>query len=253
MKIVETPPTAPRMPDPIAQGSMIPTLDRQGAVWLFVDEVTSKYLDAVPGRTALEIAAGYGHMVVSALERGARRIWANEIDAGQLAIIQSRTPAKYRDRLDCYLGAFPEAVDFEASSLDCIYSARLFHFFDAEQIRSGLRKVHTWLRPDGEVFLVNDAVYRSVFKPLIPLYEQRIAAGDVWPGHFANVRSCIPPALNPEQFPKTMNFLDPAVLERELSRAGFEVVSAGFYPYTGSFEPGRLDGREIVGVVARRI
>ena len=241
------------MPDPIADGSMIPTLDRQGAVWLFVDEVTSMYLNAVRGRTALEIAAGYGHTVVSAFEHGARRICANEVDAGQLAIIQSRTPSTYRDRLDCCLGAFPEAVDFGVSSLDCIYSARLFHFFEAERISSGLRKIHTWLRPGGELFLVNDAIYRTVFRPLIPLYEQRIAAGEVWPGYFADVRSCIPRELNPEQFPKAMNFLDPTVLERELSRAGFDVLATGFHPYTGSFEPGRLDGREIVGAVARKI
>jgi polyketide synthase PksJ len=116
-----------------------------------------------------------------------------------------------------------------------------------------LRKIHNWLRPGGELFLVNDAIYRSVFKPLIPLYEQRVEAGDAWPGHFADVRSCIPRELNPEQFPKAMNFLDPTVLQRELSHAGFEVVAAGFYPYTGSFEPGRLDGREIVGAVARKI
>ncbi len=232
---------------------MIPTLDRQGAVWLFVDEVTNMYLDAVRGRTALEIAAGYGHAAVSALEHGADRVWANEVDAGQLAIIQSRTPSRYRDKLACCLGAFPEAVDFEASSLDCIYSARLFHFFDAERVRAGLRKVHAWLRPGGELFLVNDAIYRTVFKPLIPLYEQRIAVGEAWPGHFADIRSCIPRELNPEQFPKAMNFLDPTVLRRELTHAGFEVVAARFYPYTGTFELGRLDGREIVGAVARKI
>lgn len=211
----------PQMPDPIAQGSMIPTLDRQGAVWLFVDEVTSMYLNAVRGRAALEIAAGYGHTVVSALERGAERICANEVDAGQLGIIQSRTPLKYRDKLDCCLGAFPESVDFEASSLDCIYSARLFHFFDAEQVRAGLRKIHSWLRPGGGLFLVNDAIHRTVFRPLIPLYEQKVAAGEAWPGYFADVRSCIPRELNPEQFPKAMNFLDPTLLRRELHPCGF--------------------------------
>ena len=46
-----------------------------------------------------------------------------------------------------------------------------------------------------------------------------------------------------------MNFLDPAVLTRELQRAGFHVLTAGFYPYTGNFALGRLDGRELAGAI----
>ena len=46
-----------------------------------------------------------------------------------------------------------------------------------------------------------------------------------------------------------MNFMDPTVLTRELSRADFKVVTAGFYPYTGNFAPGRLDGREIAAAI----
>jgi hypothetical protein len=46
-----------------------------------------------------------------------------------------------------------------------------------------------------------------------------------------------------------MNFMDPTVLTRELNRAGFKVLAAGFYPYTGNFAPGRLDGREIAAAI----
>jgi len=46
-----------------------------------------------------------------------------------------------------------------------------------------------------------------------------------------------------------MNFMDPTVLTRELHRVGFKVVTAGFYPYTGYFALGRLDGREIAAAI----
>ena len=49
-----------------------------------------------------------------------------------------------------------------------------------------------------------------------------------------------------------MNFIDPAVLARELKRAGFEIEAAAFYPYTGNFALGRLDGREIAGAIGRK-
>jgi hypothetical protein len=74
-------------------------------------------------------------------------------------------------------------------------------------------------------------------------------AGDKWPGFIKDVDSCIPEYLHPERFPKIMNFMDPTVLTRELNRAGFKVVTAGFYPYTGNFAPGRLDGRELTAAI----
>ena len=241
----------PRMPDPIENNSLIPTLDRQGAIWLYIDEVTQAYLDFAEQTKGvlLEIAAGYGHIVIKALEAGAAKVYANEIDAAQLAIIKSRTPLEYSRILVCCLGQFPEHVDFPDACFDGIYNARLFHFFDGERIRASITKFYRWLKPGGQVFLVNDAVYRTIFKPLIPVYEKRVAAGAEWPGFFENIGSCIPEYLHPETFPKTMNFMDPTVLTRELHRATFEVVTAGFYPYKGNFAPGRLDGREIAAAI----
>jgi hypothetical protein len=65
----------PRMPDPVENNSFISTLDRQGAIWLYIDEITQAYLDFA-GQTKgslLEVAAGYGHIVIKALEAGAER------------------------------------------------------------------------------------------------------------------------------------------------------------------------------------
>src|SRR5262245_13132005 len=108
----------PRMPEPVENNSFIPTLDRQGAIWLYVDEITQAYLDFA-GRTKgtlLEIAAGYGHIVIKALEAGAGKVFANEIDAEQLAIIKSRIPAAYAGQLVSCLGQFPEHLEFPPSS-----------------------------------------------------------------------------------------------------------------------------------------
>ena len=123
----------PRMPDPVENNSFIPTLDRQGAIWLYVDEITQAYLDFAgqTNGTLLEIAAGYGHVVIKALEAGAGKVFANEIDADQLAIIKSRTPAPYSGQLVCCLRQFPEHIEFPDACFDGIYNARLFHFFAA--------------------------------------------------------------------------------------------------------------------------
>jgi SAM-dependent methyltransferase len=245
----------PTMPAPVANDSFIPTLDGQGAIWLYTDEITKTYLDFVKQTKGitLEVAAGYGHVVIKALEAGASKMYANEIDARQLAIIQARTPVEYANRLVCCLGQFPEHLDFPDSSFDGIYNARLFHFFEGDQVRAGLVKFYRWLKPGGRVFLVNDAIYRTIFKPLIPVYEKQVAQGCEWPGLIKDVRSCIPVNLHPQTFPAKMNFMDPTVLTRELKRAGFKVVEAGLYPYTGNFALGRLDGREIAGAIGEKV
>ncbi len=137
-----------------------------------------------------------------------------------MAIIESRTPAQYAERLISCLGQFPEQLDFPCASFDGIYNARLLHFFDGGRLRAGLAKFHQWLKPGGRLFLVNDSVYRTIFSPLIAAYEKRVAAGDEWPGFIEDVASCISECLPPDAFPKTMNFLDPAVLSRELTLAG---------------------------------
>jgi len=241
------------MPQPIENGALIPTLDRQGAVWLFEDEITRRYLSFVaPHKTVLEIAAGYGHVVLKALEAGAAEVTANEIDAEQLAIIRQRIPPRYARQLQCSFGQFPEALTFAANTFDAVYCARLLHFFEGARVRAGIERIQSWLRPGGKVFLVNDAVYRSIFRPLIPRYEEHVAAGAAWPGYFEDVRWCIPQRMNPQQYPATMNFLDPAVYVREFTRTGLATEAAAFYPYTGGLAVARLDGREIAGAIGVR-
>jgi hypothetical protein len=70
------------------------------------------------------------------------------------------------------------------------------------QIRAGPAKFYSWLKPGGRVFLVNDAIYRAIFKPLIPAYEQRLASGDEWPGLIEDVASCISKYVPRRDFPR---------------------------------------------------
>ena len=52
------------------------------------------------------------------------------------------------------------------------------------------------------MFLVNDAIYRAIFKPLIPAYEQRLASEDEWPGLIEDVASCISKYVPRRDFPR---------------------------------------------------
>jgi len=213
----------PRMPEPVENGMMIPTLDHQGWIWLYRDEVTNSYIDFAAGTkgSMLEAGAGYGHIVLEVLKEGARVI-AVEISEEQLAIIKRRVADSRLTGLETIRAEFPEELDMPEESVDGVLVSRLFHFFTGDRIRESLRKIHSWLKPGGKVFIVTDSVYRTIFKELIPQYEKNAADGVEWPGWVEEVRSLVPGGrIDPETQPLAMNFTDPAIMRRELVLAGF--------------------------------
>lgn len=241
----------PQMPTPIENGMMMPTLDRQGWIWLYKDEVAELYVGFASETKGLmlEIGAGYGHIVLEVLKKGARVI-AVDVSQGQLEIIKSRTAASGLSGLEVIKAEFPEELDLPAESIDGVLISRVFHFFSGERIRQSLRMVHSWLRTGGKIFIVNDSVYRTIFKELIPRYENNVADGMEWPGWVDNVRKFIPRSrLDPNTQPLAMNLTDPGIWRRELVLAGFEVEVSSFFKYPADPDYARLDGREIVGAV----
>ena len=245
----------PRMPEPIENGMLVPTLDRQGWIWLYKDEITESYIEYAAGTKGLmlEIGAGYGDIVIEVLKKGARVI-ADEISRDQLEIIQRRVSEGRLSGLEVARAEFPEELDLPAGTIDGILVSRVFHFFTGERIRESLRKVHDWLSPGGKVFIVVDSVYRTIFKELIPVYEKNVADGLEWPGWTEDVRRFIPQgSLDPDTQPLAMNFLDPGILRRELAIAGLKAEVSSFFKYPMEPDFSRLDGREITGAIGIKV
>lgn len=245
----------PRMPEPVENGMMIPTLDRQGWIWLYKDEITKSYIDYAAGTRGLmlEIGAGYGDIVLEVLKKGARVI-ADEISQGQLEIIQRRVAESGLSGLEVIKAEFPEKLDLPGDTIDGILISRVFHFFAGARIRESLRKIQSWLRPGGKVFIVTDSVYRTIFKELIPQYEKNVADGVEWPGWVDDVRRLVPKGrIDPETQPLAMNLTDPALIRRELVLAGFDVEVSSFFKYAAEPDYARLDGREITGAIGVKV
>lgn len=143
-----------QMPSQIENGMMIPTLDRQGWIWLYKDEITESYIGfgSATNGLMLEIGAGYGHIVLDVLKKGARVI-AVDVSQEQLEIIKSRAAAGGLSGLEVIRAEFPEELDLPAESINGVLISRLFHFFSGEIIRESLKKVRSWLRSGGKVLL----------------------------------------------------------------------------------------------------
>lgn len=112
------------------------------------------------------------------------------------------------------------------------------------------RILFDWLASGGRVFIVAETPYLKNFQAFIPTYEARRAAGDPWPGFVDDVM-----AIAPERgasLPPKMHFLDPEVLTRVFTAAGFIVEKAETFARPEFPEDIQLDGRESVGMVARK-
>lgn len=245
----------PQIPNPVENEMLIPTLDGEGWIWLYRDEITQAYIDFAAGTKGLmlEIGAGYGDIVLEVLRKGARAI-ADEISGDQLEIIKQRVAQSGLTGLQTIKAEFPEGLDLPENTIDGILISRVFHFFPGERIRESLRKVRKWLKPGGKVFIVTDSVYRTIFKDLIPVYEKNKADILEWPGWTEDVRKFIPQGrLDPQTQPLAMNFLDPGLVRRELTIAGLKTETASFFKYDAPPDFARLDGREIVGAVGVKV
>lgn len=135
-----------QIPAPIENGMMIPTLDGQGWIWLYKNEITKSYIDyaAETEGLMLEIGAGYGHIILEVLKKGARVI-AVEISQDQLEIIKNRVTESGLSGLKAIRAEFPEELDLPENTIDRVLISRLFFHRgeDKGEPSEGLRMAKT--------------------------------------------------------------------------------------------------------------
>ena len=239
-----------RMPKAEPNG-FVKTLNNMGYMTSTLDEFSSKFIDyspLAPG-PVLDIGAAYGIASLAALEKGATVI-ANDIEKAHLDILMEKAPDKLKVKLTLKPGAFPDQLKIENDTLGAVLVCRVMHFFDGDTIERSAKILFQWIKSGGRAFVVAETPYLKNFQNFIPIYEKRKTAGDSWPGFIDDVM-----AIAPERgafLPPKMHLLDPDVLSRTFSNAGFVIEEAQMIPRKDFPEDLQLDGRESVGIVARK-
>jgi SAM-dependent methyltransferase len=169
------------------------------------------------------------------------------MEAQHLDILQRRTPEQLRSRLRCRVGVMPNA-DFPADSFTAILASRVLHFLEGADIEAAVAKMYAWLIPGGRIYLVADTPYTGPWYRLAADYEARKAAGERWPGRVSDYRALLPDGADPEGHPQFINPLDPDLLQRTCTAAGFATLSSAFL---GSAGP-RSRGNEHAGIIASK-
>jgi|CXWL01.1.fsa_nt_gi hypothetical protein len=239
-----------KMPEPEPNG-FVKTLNNMGYMTSGLDLYSLAFVEFAPGAPGpcLDVGAAYGVASLSALSNGAHVI-ANDIDERHLEILRGRALERLRQRLTLMPGSFPDGISFAPGTLGAVLVCRVMHFFDGPTIERAADKIMSWLAPGGKVFVVGETPFIGTAKAFFPTYEARVKAGDPWPGIVENVGAHDPKRAG--NLPSRMHLLDEPTLRRVFSGAGFMIEKAGTFPRP-EFPPDiQLDGRESVGLIARK-
>jgi SAM-dependent methyltransferase len=239
-------------PDPLLPRStvpgLVPTLNNTGWMTSGLDAVSTAFV-AYAGQCdakVLDIGCAYGVATLPALAGGAR-VLACDMEPRHLEILAARVPATDRDRLRCQPATLP-AVSFPPASFGAILCARTLHFLRGGDIGLTVLRMHDWLLPGGRLYLVADSPYVGPWWQQAPEYERRKAAGCPWPGFVENYRALLPAGSDPARHPEFINPLDPDILRRVCSAAGFEVMDAKWLPGALAGSPEKSHA----GIMARK-
>lgn len=233
---------------------MVATMNDTG----FMFEVRDRFADdfiryaGSSGLPALELGCAYGVSTIPALEAGAR-ITASDLDQRHLDILKSRVPPHLLPNLTLVQAALPGA-SFPRDHFGSILCSRVLHFLRGEDVDASVRRMATWLRPGGRLYLVADTPY-GIWRKAIPQFEAAKVAGERWPGMIVGLHNYLAgnaAPVKPIEKPPFMNLMDPDLLSRACVEAGLTVVDAAFIDRADFKGLGRLDGRENAGVMAIR-
>lgn len=232
---------------------MEPTLNNTGFMFKVLDDYAREFIQLAgeTGQPVLEVGCAFGNVTIPALQAGGR-VTACDMEQQHLEILVENTPAALRENLDCIRGQLPY-LDMPDGEFGAILCSRVLHFLDGSAIDASVRKMRSWLKPGGRLYIVIDTPY-GIWRKLVPIFEEKKRRGDRWPGLMIGLENYLPfsPADRALGGPPFMNLLDPELLLRICTEAGLVVERAGFIDRPDFAGLGRMDGRENAGILARR-
>lgn len=233
------------------QGNHVPTLNSMGYMTTFLDPYSMAFLDHCKKATApvADLGVAFGHTTKLLLENKNLTVYANDIAPEHLEYLMDDVTEEEKTRLVLFPGKVPEAFSFEDNSLGGVLAARFIHFLTGEEIEELAEKVFKSLVPGGVFCAVAETPYTGHTTRFIPVYEERRAKGEDWPGFISDFKKY----TDRKNTSAWINLLDPDVLSRSFKLAGFEIEKVGFIERPYFPAEVRLDGKESVGIIGRKI
>jgi len=228
-----------------------------GFTSLTLNEFSKSFVDFVlhaPGGIVLDVGAGLGAVTLPALNKGTKKVIANDVNDGVLRLIHKRIIQEkmelFLPNLELIAGAFPEKLDFAPRSIGAIYIGAVLHFLDLPTIQRSLQKCFDWLAPGGRLFVWSATKHLGGKLAGLSGFISDLAAID------PVLADIYGPSLNLLDLPSYIALFKEAgfVFPKDAPPSYFSRTGVKFIESAGTLDQGSsssvvLDGREYVGIV----
>lgn len=230
---------------------IVPTLNQMGYMSESLNYFTHAFVEFCEqaGQPVLDVGTAFGFTTIKALEKGAQVI-ANDVDPNHLEKLMDNLSEEQKNRLILKPGYFPHDLDFPPNSLSGILVSRILHFLSGHEIEIALKKMLTWLEPNGKIFIVAETPYKQLFERFIPYYEKQKKNGLKWPGEVENIHQYMNKRI--DTLPKFMNLLEEEILKNAVLESGFLILESRSFSKSNLPEDAQMDGRESAGIIATK-
>jgi len=234
----------------VQEDCFIPTLNKMGYMTRFLDVVQNNfiaYASQEPGGVSLDLGAAFGVATLPLLKKH-QKVVSCDLDPGHLKAIRQAAPPHSYQNLMLKPGNFPATVRFRKHRFKAVLCAMVLHFVPPHEIISWVGQLVRILQPGGRIFVTVSSPYQGALTKFIPIYEERLAHGNPWPGHIADIEEFVP--HRSPQLPKENTVFCPTSLEKVFREGGFEVLEC--FGFTREHMPDdlRYGGQEYTGLVA---
>lgn len=208
-----------------------------------------------------DIGCAYGNTVLEALDQGAQQVIACDMEQQHLSILLEQLTESEKPRVTLKLGKLPNKFDFAPNSLAGIHASLVLPYLTEKELDQSLLNFYQWLKPDGKLFILCYTIFiKELVNPHFEAeYKKRKEEGKKWPGYFEDFNKYsytdgVPSEQDTSAFPVALHFFDIDTLVRALQDLNFVIESAEYLDgkTNGAVEETWHDGRELMGVIARK-
>lgn len=241
------------------------TMNKRGAAIAFDNNYTrafAKFSKSAKGMKVLHVDATYGHQTLRAVDAKQSVFIVTDSSLDHLSILAARA----RNLLDkeefsvlkLFYGDFPEHYKiFDNNSFDAVLLNRTIHFNSPAEVELTMKEVYRILKPGGKLYVVAITPYVRRFESFITVYKQRMILAHRYPGYVKNLKVFANPEVtSPEQMDSLHSggfmFFDARILYRLLTENHFFVMECQEFPIGIKSDVWALDGREMVGAIAKK-
>ena len=177
----------------VVVGQKSPALNGMGYIFWTLCPVGEAFVarEAKPDKNVLEIGPGFGSALITSLEQGVGHYTALELSKDHIDVILERVQGHFRETLPQTLekltirqGAAPHDLPHVEEYYDAILIDKCLHYFSPEETELFVKWVLRALKKGGRLYVTAVSVYSKVYRKVLPLYLERKAKYERYPGRF---------------------------------------------------------------------